>query len=115
MIALFAPVLICAPGQTTAPRPLITRRVDESELTVLKGNTHPVARSEFDRGAAPASLPMDRMLLVIKRSPEREAALTKLMDEHLYRSSPNYHKWLTPAQFGEQFGPSDEDVQTVRA
>src|SRR5262245_7979214 len=101
-------------GQTTVARPLITQRVDESKLTILKGNTHPLARSEFDRGAAPMSLLMDRMLLVVKRSPEREAALTKLMDEQLNRSSPNYHKWLTAEQFGEQFGPSDEDVQTIK-
>ena len=25
----------------------------------------------------------------------------------------SFHKWLTPEQFGEQFGPSDQDVQTI--
>ena len=33
----------------TVPRILITKPVDESQLTVLKGNTHPSARAEFDR------------------------------------------------------------------
>src|SRR5262245_29846632 len=42
-------------------------------MTVLRGNTHPMARPEFDHGLAPDSLPMDRMLLVLKRSPEKEA------------------------------------------
>jgi subtilase family serine protease len=56
---------------------------------------------------------MERMLLVLKRGPEQEARLTKLMDEQLDRSSPNFHRWLTPEEFGEQFGPSFEDVQTV--
>ncbi len=27
--------------------------------------------------------------------------------------SPNYRRWLTPQQFGQQFGPADADVQTV--
>jgi subtilase family serine protease len=29
------------------------------------------------------------------------------------KSSPNYHKWLTPDEFGSEFGPSDQDIQTV--
>jgi hypothetical protein len=33
--------------------------VDEKNLAELKGNTHPLARPEFDRGTAPADLPMN--------------------------------------------------------
>lgn len=94
-------------------RILITSPVDESQLTVLKGNTHPLARSEFDLGAAPGSLPMNRMLLVLKRSEEQESALRRLIDEQQDKASPSYHKWLTPEDFGKQFGPSDQDVQQV--
>jgi subtilase family serine protease len=94
-------------------RPLISQPLDESKLTVLRGNTHPLARAEFDRGAAPADLPMNHMQLLLRRSPEQEAALERLMAEQLDRLSPNYHKWLTPEQFGEQFGPSDQDILTI--
>ena len=87
------------------PRRLITQSVDESQLTTLKGNTHPLARPEFDLGAAPASLPMKRMLLVLKRSPDQETALRKLLDDQQDKASPNYHQWLSPEQFGQQFGP----------
>ena len=87
--------------------------MDETRLTRLKGNTHPLARAEFDRGVAPNSLPMERMLLVLKRSPEQEAALKRLMDGQLDKFSPSYHKWLTPEQFGHDFGPSDEDIQAI--
>ena len=67
--------------------------------------------------AAPsaADLPMERMQLVLKRSPEQESALEKLMAEQQDRSSPNYHKWLTPAEFGRRFGPADQDIQTITA
>lgn len=95
------------------PHPLITQPVDESQLTVLKGNTHPLARPQFDLGTAPAALPMQRMLLVLKRSSEQESALEKLLDDQQNKSSPNYHKWLTPAEFGKQFGPTDTDIQTI--
>ena len=39
-----------------------------------KRNVHPLARTQFQVAAAPADLPMDRMLLVLKRSPEQETA-----------------------------------------
>ena len=102
-----------ATGNAAATRPLITKPVDETRLTVLKGNTHPLARPQFDLGTAPATLPMQRMLLVLKRSPGQEAALRKLLDDQHDKTSPSYHKWLTPHQFGQQFGPTDSDIQTI--
>src|SRR6266849_3053991 len=104
-----------ASAMATNPRPLITQSIDEAHLTTLRGNTHPLARPEFDLGTAPASLPMERMLLVLKRSPEQESALKKLLDDQQDKTSPNYHKWLTPEQFGQQYGPTDADLQTVTA
>ncbi len=98
---------------TSAPRPLIAQPIDETQLTVLKGNTHPLARPEFDLGTAPATLPMNRMLLVLKRSPEQESALKKLLDDQQDKSSPSYHEWLTPEDYGRQFGPTDADLQTI--
>ena len=95
------------------PRPLIIEALDESRLTVLKGNTHPLARREFDLGTAPASLPMERMLLVLKRSDVQETAIRKLLDDQQDKNSPQYHKWLTPEQFGAQFGPTDADMQMI--
>lgn len=96
-----------------APRPQITQAVDETQLTRLTGNTHPLARPEFDLGTAPATLPMERMLLVLKGSPEQEAALEKLMDDQQDKNSPSYHKWLTPEEFGQKFGPTDADMQAI--
>jgi hypothetical protein len=111
IVSLALPIL--TPAQTIGPRTRILQAVDEQNLTLLKGNTHHLARPEFDRGAAPASMPLRRMLLVLKRSPEQETALIDLLDQQQDKSSPNYHKWLTPEQFGQMFGPSDQDMQTI--
>lgn len=119
--AIFGMAHLCAWAQettqeriaATARSPLIVDAIDESRLTTLKGNTHPLARPEFDLGTAPASLPMQRMLLVLKRSPEQESALRKLLDDQQDKSSPSYHKWLSPEQFGKQFGPTDSDIQVM--
>jgi subtilase family serine protease len=118
-LALAAIVLACS-GSATAQSvntglqsPLITQQIDETKLTVLKGNTHPSVRAQYDLGTAPATLPMERMLLVLKRSPAQEFALRKLLDQQQDQSSPSYHAWLTPDQFGKQFGPTDLDLQTI--
>jgi hypothetical protein len=114
-VSLFAVVVSSvAVAQSQSPS-RITQVVDEANLTLLKGNTYPLARPEFDRGPAPPSLPMERMLLVLTRSPEQKASLAALLDQQQDKSSPNYHKWLTPEQFGQQFGPADQDLQTITA
>jgi hypothetical protein len=110
-ILLVLPGLVSAQGIPVSPR--VSDRVDETRLAVLQGNTHPLARAQFDQGAAPPNLPMNRMLLVLKRGPDQEAALQDLLEQQQDTSSPNYHKWLTPDQFGQQFGPADADIQTV--
>jgi subtilase family serine protease len=100
-------------GQRGGISTRIKQPLDEARRTVLKGNTHSSVRPLFDLGTASADLPMERMLLVLKRSPEQEAVLRQLLGDQQTRTSPNYHQWLTPEQFGSQFGPSDSDLQTV--
>ena len=104
-----------AGSASSATQNMIKQPVDESQRTVLKGNTHPSARAEFDRGAALASLPMRRMILVLQRSAEQESALRALLDAQQTKSSPIYRQWLTPEQFGQKFGPADSDLATVQA
>jgi hypothetical protein len=95
----------------SSPHPAI----DSGRRIRLAGNTYPLARREFDRGSAPSDLPLERMLLVLKHSPERDASLSQLLEEQQDKSSSNYHKWLTPEEFGRRFGPADADIQTVSA
>jgi subtilase family serine protease len=113
-VVLFSLFLVAqrSMGQSSAER-LITQAADESKVMTLKGNTYPLARAEFDGGTVPASLAMDRMLLVLKRSPAQESALEAFLAEQVDESSPNYHKWLTADQFGERFGASKDDISQV--
>ncbi len=105
------------PGkETTWTQPVasrITERIDDSKLVRLAGNIHPQARPENDQGAVAASLPMERIQLLLKRSPQQEAALTRFMDGQINPKSPNFHHWLTPEEFGAQYGPSEYDIQAV--
>jgi trimeric autotransporter adhesin len=119
LLAFVAPAIASAHTATAASAQSgdvparITQAVDESNLTRLGGNTYPLARAEFDRGLADPDMPLHRMLLVLKRSPEQETALRQLLLNLQDKSSPNFHKWLTPDQFGQQFGPAEQDLQIV--
>lgn len=114
-VACMTLLLVDASAQESKVEPRITQVVDDSKLTVLRGNTYPLARSEFDQGMAPASLAMDHMQLVLKRGPEQQQALATLLAQQQDRSSSTYHKWLTPDQFGQQFGPAQQDIQKITA
>ena len=41
------------------------------------------------------------------------AALDRLLSELQDPTSPQYHNWLSPAEFNRRFGPRDADVTAV--
>ena len=116
LLSLPIAIVLGVPGaaQThSTAQPLITRPVDESSLVTLRGNVYPLARPQFDRGPAPASLGAQRELLVLKRSPGQEAKLQQYLASLEDKNSPNFHHFLTPEQFGQQYGPAPEDVAQI--
>src|SRR5271168_927611 len=96
-----------------APRARVTQPVDDTHLVRLQGNVHPLARAANDRGAVEDSAPVTRAMILLQRGTDQEAGLRQMLDDQQNKASVNYHKWLTPAQFGSQFGPADSDVQAV--
>ena len=118
-LTLVAPAPLVAQAASQAASSLVTTRltqpIDESARVTLKGTVHPLAKAANDRGAAPDSMPLDRLQLVLKRSDAQESALRQLVSDLHTPGSASYHKWLTPDQFGKQFGPSDQDVATVES
>jgi hypothetical protein len=100
-------------SQLPAPRSRILQAVDDARVTTLSGNTHPLARPEFDQGTLADSTPLSRIVLILQRSPEQESALQQLIDNQQDKTSSTFHQWLTPETFGAAFGPSDRDLSTV--
>ena len=100
-------------AQTAPTAQRITTTVDNQNLTILHGNVHPLAVAQFDQGAVSDAQALHRMLLLLQRSSEQEAALQQLLSDQQDKSSGRYQSWVTPEQFGTQFGPSDADIQAV--
>ncbi len=104
---------VWAQSQKSVVPSRVMETVDDTKTVTLTGNVHPLARAAFDQGALPDSQPMTRMLLLLQRSSAQEQSLKLLIDAQQTKNSGNYHAWLTPEQFGQQFGPADSDVQAV--
>jgi subtilase family serine protease len=116
LVAVLASVvLLAAPvAQAQGGQRLITQAVDESKLVTLAGNTRPEAKAKNDRGLVPANLQMDHMLLQLKRSPEQEMEVQKLIDQLHDQSSPLFHHWLTAKEFGDRFGVAKQDREVIK-
>jgi hypothetical protein len=99
---------------TEAPVPSrVLTAVDDVKRTTLPGNTHPMARKQFESGRVASSVRMERIMLVLKRSPEQEGALEKFLTGLYDPTSPDFHHWLHAEEFGRLYGPSDSDVAAV--
>jgi subtilase family serine protease len=94
-------------------QPRINRSIDEASLVRLKNSTHSLAAAQYDTGRADPDLPMDRLILVLKSSPEQAAALEQLLAEQQDPISPRFQQWVSPEEFGRQFGPAQQDVDSV--
>lgn len=100
-------------AQNTAPKPLIVERVNENQLVTLRGNTPPAATAKNDRGQVSPAMRMSDLILVLRRSPEQQAAFDAFVANQYDATSPNFHQWLEPAEVGEKFGPALADIGTV--
>jgi subtilase family serine protease len=91
----------------------IRGQMDERSMSVVPGHLHPRARPEFDQGRLDSLTPLHRMTVVFKRTETQQANLNALLQEQQDPSSPNYHLWLTPEEFGDRFGLSAADLDKV--
>jgi Pro-kumamolisin, activation domain len=117
ILAIVALALLAAPfgrAQGTLDNRIVNA-VSNSELRQLKGNVHPLARPEFNRGKAGDSTLLPRITVFFGLSASQQAALAQLISEQQDRSSPDYHRWLTPQEFGGRFGLSQNDITKVVA
>jgi subtilase family serine protease len=95
------------------PSNRINQRIDNARTVRLAGGVHPATRAARDLGRAAAELPMERMMMQLTSSPEQQAALEDLLAGQHDPASPDFHRWLTPEEFGERFGPSQSEIDAV--
>ena len=108
-----------AAGQTPAlsrPSARIIQSVDESATVALPGNVHPLAAAASATGTSipvDDSTPMKHIILHLKSDSNQEAQLGQLLAQQNDPKSPLYHHYLTPQDFGSQFGVAATDIGQV--
>jgi len=95
------------------PKDRITNYIDDEKRETLRGNVHPLANARYDAGSVAPDFPMERMLLTLLPDASQQYVLNQLLEAQQDPESPYYHQWLTPAQYGERFGISENDAGQV--
>jgi hypothetical protein len=85
-----------------------------AQRTALPMRAPAMPTGSVDLGALPASQPM-KLTLYLSPSAERQAALVNFLKNLQTPGSVTYHAWLTPAQFGQQFGADTDQLAAVNA
>ena len=109
-------LLFLAPALCLAVQPdRLAGPIDSSQKVALKGNVHGLAQARFDIGHTDGSMVLHGVTLSFRPSAAQQADLNNLLAQQQDRSSPNYHKWLTPSHFADRFGMTQNDIASVTA
>jgi uncharacterized protein (TIGR03437 family) len=105
-----AGVLLAVPAHAQRNR---VANIDNARRVTLPGHVHPQALPGNDEGPLDPGLSMPRVTLIFQPSSDQKAALQQLLAEQQDPSSSNYHRWLTPEQYAERFGITQDDINRV--
>ncbi|MBV8620391.1 MAG: S8/S53 family peptidase [Curvibacter sp.] len=79
----------------------------------LAGNTLALTRTSTRLGTVPVGTPMQHITLALQGTREKRLLLERFLQAQQDPTSPQYHQWLTPQQFGQRFGPTSDEVARV--
>ncbi|MFC6645339.1 protease pro-enzyme activation domain-containing protein [Granulicella cerasi] len=100
-------------AQSAAPVRLVTAAVNNSDRIALAGSLRKDLAHATDLGTASTSLTARNAMIVLERSAAQEADLEQYLGDVQNASSPSFHKWLTPAEYGARFGASSDDIAAI--
>jgi hypothetical protein len=99
---------LCFAQQDRIPGP-----IDSSQRMVLPGRIPHQALPQYDQGRVEPTFQLDYVTMLFAPSASQSEALDLLLAQQQDAKSPNYHKWLTPEQFGARFGLGANDMQKI--
>src|SRR5437879_63607 len=105
--------LALAAVSASAQRNRITRPVDNNRRVTIARHIHPKARPQDDIGRVSPSLELSQVTLILSQSDNQKADLEQLLSEQQNPATTNYHRWLTPEEYADRFGVSQDDLNTL--
>jgi len=89
--------------------------IGSSKVAAVAGSVSPRVAVAKDLGMAVADRKLGSMTLRFAMTDAQQKALTQLLADQQNPASARYHQWLTPEEFGAEFGLSAEDLGKVSA
>jgi subtilase family serine protease len=87
--------------------------VNGNSRATLQGTVSGRVKLATDLGLAPQGTKLESLSLRFSLTSAQQADLTQLLAAQLNPSSPSYHQWLSPEQYGARFGLSSGDLTKV--
>lgn len=112
--ALILISLTAAPAAFAANQNRISGNITPGTRTQISESVQPHVRAAADLGATPGETKLTGMSLRFSMTDAQSAALDQLLADQQNPASSRYHQWLTPAEFGAQFGLSQTDIGKVK-
>ncbi len=109
--SLFSAALI----QAQQPQARLSAAIANTSRATLLGSQPPRARIAHDVGAVDPATPLQSITMYFSRSAQQQSDLDALIAAQQNPASPQYHQWLTPAEFGARFGVADADIAKTEA
>ncbi len=112
MLALVAIALLPLSAQPVSRRLAHYPSMAEHRVE-LPGSARPHGIHAEPLGNLSGDTALTGMTLVLKPANEQDAELTQLLADQQNPTSPNFHKWLTPEEFGARFGVAGGDLHVL--
>jgi hypothetical protein len=86
----------------------------QAQAHILHGSVPASARMAQDHGAVDDSLTLPMVRVYYAPTMEQKASLNQLLADQRNPESSRYHAWLSPEEFGAQFGVSHDNETHIR-
>ena len=101
-------------GIDTSEAPRVVQAVHNDAIARLD-HTHLALIDAATRGTrVDDAMPMNHMQLILRPSAQRTTALAELIAAQHDPASRQFHRWLTPGEFGAHFGVLQADIAAVK-
>jgi subtilase family serine protease len=113
--AMFCALLSLISGSALFSQSRLPYAIDTANRTSVEGTSpRQLLSKSIDTGRISSTQNLGRMVLLLAPTREQDAAAKYLVAAQHDAASPYFHHWLTPAEFGQQFGIAAADADAVK-
>ena len=102
-------------AQTAGRQNRIAQDLSAKPNVEISGSIHSLTTKSTDLGAVNSNMQMNSLTLHVRPSAAQKKEIASLLGSMQDRKSPQYHKWLTQAEYGARFGLTGSDLSQVKS